>query len=144
MTILVIITISFLQSVSSRTTRDVENPLTSASKSISSNGLFEHQQILEDTHIDTKQDEDLSFINVQTMILYGGLGVAALVIFLPMLVMGVGYLWMLYWFSCKGKKSFPENSFPDTSNLLPNVLGDLDYLSGAVGVANDLWSGRCG
>ena len=229
MKILVIIIILFSQSVSSGTMRDIQNPLTSASKSISFNGLFEHRpipedtkidtkqdedlsftnvktmilygglgvaalvvflpmlvmgvffygtyvgsvgrnidhtvlglstskilegvmslprfehrQIPEDTVIDTKQDEDLSFTNVQTMILYGGLGVAALVIFLPMLVMGVFYLWMLYWFSCKGKKSFPDSSFPNTSNLVPNGLGDLDYLTGAVGMANDLWSGRCG
>ena len=139
MKILVIVIISFLQSVSSITMRDIQNP---ANKSISSNGLLEHRR--EDTEIDTKQDEDLSFTNVQNMILYGGLSVAAIVIFLPMLVMGVFYLWMLYWFSCKGKKSFPDNSFPNMSNLVPDGLGDLDYLSGAVGMANDLWSGRCG
>ena len=97
---------------------------------------FEHRSIPEDTNIDTKQDQDLSSTDVQTMIL----GVAALVIFFPMLVMGVFYVWMLYQFSCKGKKSFPDSVF---SNLVLDHLTSLDYLSGVVGMADDVWSDRC-
>ena len=136
MLIFVIAIISFFQSVSSRTTGDIQNSLTSTRKSISSSLPFEHRSIPEDTNIDTKQDQDLSSTDVQTMIL----GVAALVIFLPMLVMGVFYVWMLYQFSCKGKKSFPDSVF---ANLVLDYLTSLDYLSGAVGMADDVWSDRC-
>ena len=109
---------------------------------ISSKAMFEYRQISEDSAEVTNKDENTS--DFYTMILFGGLGVAALVVFLPMIVMGGFYLWMLYWFSCKGKKSFQDNSFPWRSNLAGNNLSELDYLSSAVTVANDLWSGRCG
>ena len=108
---------------------------------------FEHRKIMEDNTFnikkdsDEKQDSDVSFASDNDTILYVVLGVGAVILVLPMIAMGVFYLWMLYWFSC-GRGWYPGKSFPLVSDILMKENRNLDYLSNVLMMATEEWSDR--
>ena len=117
------------------------------SKQPSAKQYFEHRKIMEDNTFDIKkdsdekQDSDVSLASDKNTILYVVLGVGAVILVLPMIAMGVFYLWMLYWFSC-GRGWYPGKSFPSVSNILMKENRNLDYLSNVLMMATEKWSDR--
>ena len=125
----------------------LQSSLLPIGKQSSAKQQFDHRKIMEDNVFtikkdsDEKQDSDVSFASENNTILYVVLGVGAVILVLPMIAMGVFYLWMLYWFSC-GRGWYPGKSFPLVSNNLMKESRNLDYLSNVVMMATEEWSDR--
>ena len=147
MKIWLVVFIFIIHSVCGGSFMTPQNSLLPIGKQSSAKQHFEHRKIMEDNTFnikkdsDEKQDSDVSFASDNNTILYVVLGVGAVILVLPMIAMGVFYLWMLYWFSC-GRGWYPGKSFPLVSDILMKENRNLDYLSNAVMMATEEWSDR--
>ena len=142
MKILLLKMITLIQVLLSETTYNHHSSLEEVDDDIYNTTPFQHRA---DTNLNTKQDSDDASTDLSSLFLYGAVAGIAIVIVLPAVVMGVFYLWMLYWFSCKGRSAYTGKAFGinNLSNLVMNDPRKLDNLSEAVTVAEAMWRNRC-